>query len=342
VRGTADPARRRSVPRLLALGLGWALLLAGLAGVLLYAIPALQMVGPRTVMVAAFIPYGMVAWLGAAVMFLTAGRRWFKAMAVFALAGMMLQASWSGPYWPRESVSTTQSFVLMSMNLRCNPVGIDELDRIASTVRPDVVVLQGVGREAWVQLGHTEWTARLPRWTFHAMPDLVTCGSMVFSRGPLTVLTGPAEPQPVVRATLEGGPILILPVDFPTPSDGLEPWSAGFEALGESVERFTGEPMLLAGDFNAVREHAPMRRLLEQGTGLQDAAEASGVGWLATFRANRALPPLIALDHVLVSPELGVATVETARIGENAHLAVIAHVFRVVQRPVSAKEWASD
>lgn len=325
MRGEAEPATSRSIPRVRALRLAWALLLVGLVAVILYAVPSVQMAHPRAVMASAFIPYGIVAWLGAAVMFLIAGQRWFKLMGVLALAGFAIQAQWAQPYWPRESTPSDPDFTVLSLNLRCNPVGLDELAETIETIEPDLVVLQGVGGGAWNRLQEADWPQNYRERTFHPMPHLATCGSRVFSRAPLMALTEPTVPQPVLRAALDSGPVLILPVDIPTPDDGLGPWSEAYTTLGDAVAEHVGEPMLLAGDFNAVREHVPMRRLMDQ-AGLRDAAEASGVGWLPTFPANRAFPPLIALDHVLVSRDLGVADVETVRIGENAHVAVIAHL----------------
>ncbi len=84
-----------------------------------------------------------------------------------------------------------------------------------------------------------------------------------------------------------------------------------------------GWPVVVAGDFNAVREHLPVRRLVRP-DGLVDAAEASGAGWLPTYRADRWYPPLIQIDHVFVTPEIDVGPVETVRVREHAHLALVA------------------
>lgn len=328
MRGEAEPATARSIPRVLALCLAWVLLFVGLIAMALYAFPSLQMAHPRAVMASAFVPYGMVAWLGAAAIFLTAGRRWFRLIGLLAMAGLAMQAHWAQPYWPRESTGPDGGFTVLSLNLRCHPYGLDELADVVATTQPDLVVLQGVGRGAWNRLQDAGWTRRFTERTFHPMHESATCGSRVFAQAPLKALTEPADPQPVLSAALDSGPVLVLPVDISTPDEGLGPWSEAFTALGTAVAEFAGEPMLLAGDFNAVREHEPMRRLMDQTTGLRDAAEVSGVGWLPTFPANRVFPPLIALDHVLVSPDLGATDVETVRIGENAHLAVVAHVSR--------------
>jgi endonuclease/exonuclease/phosphatase (EEP) superfamily protein YafD len=58
-----------------------------------------------------------------------------------------------------------------------------------------------------------------------------------------------------------------------------------------------GGCVIAAGDFNSTRDMWQFRNLLRQG--YQDAAEQAGAGITATYPANIALPPMIAIDHVL-------------------------------------------
>jgi endonuclease/exonuclease/phosphatase (EEP) superfamily protein YafD len=86
--------------------------------------------------------------------------------------------------------------------------------------------------------------------------------------------------------------------------------------------RETTGPQIVAGDFNATRDHEPFRQLLD--AGLVDAADARG--WTAwpgmTWPANRAFPPVMRLDHVLVSG-FGVQDVSVVEIPDTDHRAVI-------------------
>ena len=63
--------------------------------------------------------------------------------------------------------------------------------------------------------------------------------------------------------------------------------------------REPGRPLIVAGDFNAVDDHGPMRALTHDG--LESATDIVGAGWLPTYPANRRFPPLIPIDHVLVN-----------------------------------------
>ena len=60
---------------------------------------------------------------------------------------------------------------------------------------------------------------------------------------------------------------------------------------------------------------------------LVNAAEAAGGGWMPTYRADRPhWPPVIEIDHVLVSAGVEVGSIETVRVGGHAHLALLAWV----------------
>jgi len=96
----------------------------------------------------------------------------------------------------------------------------------------------------------------------------------------------------------------------------------GFKHPSDAVAAHRGSPLVAAGDFNAVREHAPMRRLLEE-TGLRDGAAAAGYGWTPTFPSQRRHPPLLSLDHVLISADLGASAVHTQAIEGQEHRALL-------------------
>ncbi len=86
---------------------------------------------------------------------------------------------------------------------------------------------------------------------------------------------------------------------------------------------------MVAGDFNAVDNHRPIRRL--SAYGFRSTADSAGAGWQPTYPADRAdLPPLAPIDHILISPELAAAESHTVRIAGTDHLGVVATVGRVL------------
>jgi endonuclease/exonuclease/phosphatase (EEP) superfamily protein YafD len=306
-------------------GIGSALLAAGAGAVAFYAIPSLQLLNRVTVMASAFIPYGLPAFAGAAVIFATVHRRRLRPLAVAAVAGAVLLAWWAKPYWPAPApASGGNSLTLLTMNLRCNHSGTSDLAALAQRAGPDVVVVQGFDSTQRSALGDA-WSQALPHSTFHPMARQSGCGTLVASRTPLRTLSAPEDAQPVVEVDLPSGSVVLLPVDLPTPTNGLTPWLDAFAHLSEAVRAHRDRPLVVAGDFNAVREHEPLRRLL-QDTGLRDAAEVAGAGWTPTFPSRPWHPPLLGLDHVLIGAPQGASEVRTEAIVGQEHRSLIVRI----------------
>jgi endonuclease/exonuclease/phosphatase (EEP) superfamily protein YafD len=90
----------------------------------------------------------------------------------------------------------------------------------------------------------------------------------------------------------------------PTSSGYARRWRREIDALRAEVKRAT-LPVVMAGDFNATRDHRPFRRLLD--AGVRDAHDVVGAGWTPTWKANSLLlPPVLRIDHVLASPAFAV------------------------------------
>lgn len=125
----------------------------------------------------------------------------------------------------------------------------------------------------------------------------------LFSRLPLSDIghrEAAGSPQP--RATIEvGGVAVRLAGEHPLPPIGT--WEAGWRASLADLATEAGAqplPLVVAGDFNATRDHAPFRQVLA--TGLRDAADARGRGLARTWPQWL---PILALDHVLVRDGAG-------------------------------------
>lgn len=165
-----------------------------------------------------------------------------------------------------------------------------------------------------------------PNKIFFPMAGRPSCGTIVYSASPLEeVASSSSMEQPAVRILLGGVAAVLVPADVPGPQNGVGPWVGAIAGIGHAAAVAVGEglPVVVAGDFNAVQEHLPFRRLLDGGL-LVDATVESGAGWLPTYRADGWYPPLIQIDHVLVSPGISVGRVESVEVGQNAHRALIA------------------
>jgi endonuclease/exonuclease/phosphatase (EEP) superfamily protein YafD len=170
----------------------------------------------------------------------------------------------------------------------------------------------------------------------HLDPRPRANGTGLWTRWPLT-------PLPPVPGMMAAAPrALIQPVDGCLVTvTGVHPkapvrrnvrrWQQELAAVRSALIGTDG-PQVVAGDFNASRDHRPFRDLLA--AGFLDCADAARQRpWPGfTWPAGRWIPPLMRLDHVLVSR--GSATVRASRIirvpgtDHRGVLAVIQLTFR--------------
>ena len=133
-------------------------------------------------------------------------------------------------------------------------------------------------------------------------------GSAVLSRHPLIdVETLLLAGLPLVRASVLIGDRRVRLYDVHTRAPmggGISTWKAQLAELRRMVAAERG-PRVLAGDFNATSGHRPFRDLLH--AHLRDSHVEARRWWVRTWPSDRRwLPPVMRVDHVLVSPEVAV------------------------------------
>jgi endonuclease/exonuclease/phosphatase family metal-dependent hydrolase len=99
-------------------------------------------------------------------------------------------------------------------------------------------------------------------------------------------------------------------------------WRHQLELVRRAVaaDRHSPSPVVVAGDFNATRDLPSFHAFLDDGW----CDVADGHGMLSTWGAGGRLPPLLRLDHVLVSPDVGVRDVHRTRSVGSDHLGMLA------------------
>ncbi len=99
-------------------------------------------------------------------------------------------------------------------------------------------------------------------------------------------------------------------------------WSDDFDLLAHWLGEVESPAMLL-GDLNATRENSGPRAI--EDLGFTDAVDDAGAGFLPTFPANSAIPPLVAIDHIMAGSDVLTATdVTTVTIPGTDHRALVA------------------
>ena len=221
-----------------------------------------------------------------------------------------------------SAVDGSQALRLLTANVF---LGNDDIERSGTRILSadaDVVLLQEV-TPAHLP-GLQPLLAAYP-YTF-VQPDGGALGFAVLSRYPMSeakqeMLAG----HPLVSVILDvaGRPLRVWDVHPPAPRDGgsRQVWARHLSALAAAAET-TGDPLVIAGDFNATRWTSELGPLLSGR--LVDAHEAVGRGLAATWPANASVPPFLLLDHVLISQELSVTSVAELPAGHSDHRPVVA------------------
>lgn len=283
-----------------------------------------------TALVASFIPYavlGYVLSLGLLlVAVIRARRRLVLGVLALAVAGLTAaHLAWLGPlFLPNHRPATTPTFTLLSLNLHNGEA--DPAEVAAQAVGADVVILIETTPDALRSLKPLGWDQRFP----YAVGDIRDglSDTAIYSRFPLGpgLLVGRTSFQQwLTTVQAPGVGTVRLAAAHPcNPYCGHNLWSSEHRALRSIIQPYLNDPLIVAGDLNAVDDHGPLLDLRRDG--LVSATDLTGAGWVPTYPANRRFPPLLPIDHILVSHRLTVTTLRTFRVDGTDHLGLIATI----------------
>ena len=304
---------------------------------LFFAVPGLAMTFLRTVpprddgtaLVAAFIPYGIIGYALALLCFgvaLLLARRRTALLLVSAIVAALLalHLSWMAPFFvPDRRPATTKPFTVFSLNVHLGQADPAQVAQQGLTA--DVVVLVEATPSAVAALKAFEWDARFP-YSVGDVPGSIS-NTVIYSRFPLTdtASTPGTSFQQYVTTASAGIPDLRIIAAHPcNPYCGRGLWATEHAVLQSSVEQNLDQPLMVVGDLNAVNDHGPMRALRR--AGMKSATDVVGAGWLPTYPANRRLPPLLPIDHVLLNDQLTATSISTVHIDGTDHLGLVTAV----------------
>ena len=248
---------------------------------------------------------------------------WLAVGASALLAGSVLGGVRRTPGAPTDG----RPVRLVSLNMlhgRADPAAVAEL---VTAVDADVLALSEVTPEAVGGLLDAGIGDLLPH--AHVVPagpgQPAGAGGALWTRW--EVLSRSVVPgrfgQPAAVLAVPGGrdlEVTAVHTHPPTLSRSqVTRWEADLRLLPDPAE-----PVLrvLAGDFNATPDHAAFRRLLRRGW--LDAARVTGQALRPTWSPVRAPVPRLTLDHVLVDPRIGVASLTVVPVRGSDHRALVA------------------
>ena len=295
-------------------------------------ITAARIVGPdggRWVRLVSFTPYALLLY-GVALLLLIvaviAGHGFRRAiagtLAVLLLPLVAVHLWWVSPAYvgqPAASANQGETFTVLASNLYLGEADPVELSRVAEETGADILVLTEITPAALAGLEEAGVTDAFP----HAEGEPVegVAGTMVLSRHELTDGSALDTTSGGVAVTvgLPTRSIRLLAVHAHPPSDDATAWRSDHAVIRRAAAASAG-PTVVAGDFNATMDHEQMREL--DGRGFTDAALQADSGWQPTFPD----PPLIPVDHVLLTADLVATHTDAVSIEGTDHRALVAEL----------------
>jgi endonuclease/exonuclease/phosphatase (EEP) superfamily protein YafD len=281
---------------------------------------------------ASFVAYGVVAYLLSTALFLIAlvrARRRGALAVVAALSACLLgcHIAWLAPFFVSDHrLPTSPSFTVMSLNTlhgRADPRAIAQQAGTA-----DVVVLLEATDGLVEELQQLSWGDRFP-YSVGVLSGEVG-DTVMYSRFPLSDgsrLPASEFQQWIATADVPRiGPVRIIAAHPCNPYCGSNQFRSDHQRLQAAVQANLESPLIVAGDLNAVNDHAPLRAL--RADGMKSVTDILGAGWLPTYPANRTIPPLLPIDHILVSPQLTATSVARFSVPGSDHLGLKAEIAR--------------
>ncbi len=298
--------------------LGGVTLLPGLVAVVLRTFPPTD---DGAALLASFIPHGLVFTTVALVVFLLAVAARRSPLALIATATTVallgLQVSWRVPDFVADGrAATTPTFTVMSLNLYDGEA--DPAEVWTHAQQADIVILVEAKPRV---LGALDALGMRERFAYAlGGADTAVSDTAVYSRYPLsssTLIRLSFQQWRTEVAVPEVGELTLFAVHPCNPYCGRQRWYDEHIDLNERVAEEGERAVIMAGDFNAIDDHGPMQQLRRQG--MRSATDVAGAGWLPTWPANQIIPPMIPIDHVMISSQLTATSVRAFTVAGTDH-----------------------
>lgn len=309
-------------------------LAAALVSTVLVALPQLQTRSTLTAKVAAFGGYTPLLWvLTALLTALGLAARGRRAALVMGAAAALASAALIPNWWPHEPLAPPAGSVgvrLLTLNTlygHATPASVASLIRSED---PDVVVLYEAqqpllsGLDASGSLaayGHR--LAALPP-GYEVAREESDRGTLVLSKLAFDEVEQLATPtQQYVLRVHAARPFTLITARPRNPMFGVGAWQQDGRVLADAIRRHVQEPLVVAGDLNAVRVHATYRWYLD--AGVHDASDDAGAGWRPTYPVDPF--PILDLDHVLLSDQATASELRPVRADRTDHLGFVSQIW---------------
>jgi len=202
---------------------------------------------------------------------------------------------------PVAPASASVELRILSLNALVGRASATSIKAEVLQLAPDVLAIQELTQDLVGRLADAGLEDLLPYSDLEPHPGPHGIG--VWSRWPLARRSAvPDTRRPMPRLELDAGVLVTMTLVHPDAPVGARQraWKRDLGRLLSSLSEVAGHHLLI-GDFNATRDMREFRQVLE--AGFADCADvAANRQWPGfTWPADRTLPPILRLDHVLVS-----------------------------------------
>lgn len=241
---------------------------------------------------------------------------------------------------PERHAGKTDSLRLCAANINYSNTRTDEVSQALLSTGADVFVItewrgDNLIPEAFARRGY-RFVVDMPRKGTHGIGVIVRKGLHAWGQTVASPVDGPCSmPLATLRLRQSVSEVTILGIHTPPPVPGcksktdptirgISQWVAQGrlkKAVGTGRE---GDPVLMAGDFNAFSFNPELRGLLS--SGMVDTYSEAGAGYGPTWRPFDWLPPLFRIDYIFAPEGTEVAGAYRIALPGSDHSAVVSDV----------------
>lgn len=250
-------------------------------------------------------------------------RRWLFSVLFVAVLLLGLGPNLQPKSLDRTAASGVEGLKVLSFNAYAAGASSEELSVLLRRADPDILVLVETSEELHRKLLEDGAVGSL-QYRTSAVPTGEDRDTVIFSRYPLSERKGELGAGktdwfslPVADVQTPHGFVTVAGIHIYPPLGDAKKWKQGLQSVSTWAQQQNDNPLILAGDFNAVRAHPDFRELSK---GLEDS---DGFWPGASWPADRGFPAVIGIDHIL-SRDLSPLSFSTNEIAGSDHLAVSA------------------
>ena len=225
---------------------------------------------------------------------------------------------------------------LVTANMLLTNTEVEKLAQDFAATGAEVILLQEVTPE---HLADIRFVGLLDQYPYHVLDARSGFhGSAILSKLPIDageafLLAG----SPMTKANLitPVGIVMVINVHTVAPINESQArrWKAQLELLAQ-MNDMTDGPLVMAGDYNATKDHGPMDAIFA--SGMRDAYSVAGTGIGATWpQWDGPMIPVMRLDHVLVNEQVAVLSAQLQPNRGSDHLRLAAELTAAVPVGIS-------